>query len=305
MRPPPATTVRLPAMSVNGEASNQPTYCSHRPVASRADAVAVSCSSPCSAEVGRIVTNHVVCRLFGPLLSILHPDIDVTVGFGGLGNWRRNIEPMREAIVHLATDQLEALGIDEFVRSGREAGLEDVSELRCGRPGCLLVIEVAEPIDSARFSSIPNLEWWAEVANSGCTTYLCKLDVPAVGEQVVPHHESDVSQTALDATEEGIDITLVGEQDALADRVDEFSAAGTNPVLRTLTNYGRPHDPVDALTARQREVLALAYGRGYFDTPRKATTGEIGTALGIDGSTVREHLQRAQKNLVADGLDGT
>ncbi|WP_435065066.1 helix-turn-helix domain-containing protein [Halobaculum sp. EA56] len=212
---------------------------------------------------------------------------------------------MREATVHLPIDQLEALGIEEFVTSVREAGLENVSELQCGRPGCLLVIEVAEPISGARFSSIPNLEWWEEVTSSDHTTYLCKLAVPAVQDEVAPHHESDASQNELEVTREGIDITLVGEQDALSDRVEEFSSTGANPVLRTLTDYEGPRDPLDALTARQREVLTLAFGHGYFDVPREATTDDLATELGIDASTVREHLQRAQKNLLASLLDAT
>jgi DNA-binding CsgD family transcriptional regulator len=210
---------------------------------------------------------------------------------------------MREATVHLSSDQLRALGIEEFVSSVREAGLEGLSELQCGRPGCLLAIEVAEPITGARFSSIPNLEWWEEVTGTGHTTYLCKLAVPALQDEVAPRHESETSQEELGVTREGIDITLVGEQDALSDRVEEFSAVGANPVLRRLTDYRGPRDPLDALTARQRDVLTLAFERGYFGVPREATTDDIATELGVDASTVREHLQRAQRNLLASLLD--
>jgi len=211
---------------------------------------------------------------------------------------------MREATVHLSAERLDALGIEEFVTSVREAGLEQVSELQCGRPGCLLVIEVAEPISGTSFSAIPNLEWWEEVTGAGHTTYLCKLAVPALqDEEVAPHHESDASQMELDATADGIDITLLGDQDALSDRIEEFSAVGANPVLRALTDYGGPPDPLDALTARQREVLTLAFERGYFDVPRGTTTDALAGELGVDASTVREHLQRAQKNLLVDVLD--
>lgn len=37
---------------------------------------------------------------------------------------------------------------------------------------------------------------------------------------------------------------------------------------------------------------------GYFVVPEEVTTDEIATALDLDPSTVREHLQRAQKNLL-------
>lgn len=210
---------------------------------------------------------------------------------------------MREATIHLSSDQLEAFGIEEFATSVREAGLERISELQCGRPGCLLVIEVAETISSGEFSTIPNLKWWEEITRSGKTTYLCKLAVPVLQDDVDPHPESDTSQEELDVTREGLDITIVGEQSALSERVEEFSATGADPVLRTLTDYSGSHDPLEALTARQEEVLTLAFKMGYFDVPRDATTDDIATELEIDPSTVREHLQRAQRNLLTGVLD--
>lgn len=210
---------------------------------------------------------------------------------------------MREATVHLSSDQLEAFGIGDFVASIREAGLERVTELQCERPGCLLVIDVADAIPPERLSTIPTLEWWEGVSGSDGTTYLCKLAVPALQEGVDPHHESATVDQTLAATGEGIDITLVGDQDALSDRVEEFGATGATPVLRTLADYDGPRDPLDALTARQREVLTTAFEMGYFEVPRAATTDDLATALGIDPSTVREHLQRAQRNLLASLLD--
>ena len=55
---------------------------------------------------------------------------------------------------------------------------------------------------------------------------------------------------------------------------------------------------MDALTDRQREVLEVAYGLGYYDVPRMSSTAEIATELGVDDSTVAEHLQRPEHNLL-------
>jgi len=196
---------------------------------------------------------------------------------------------MREVTIHLSKEELAAFGIAEFVSVIQTAGLEQVTELQCQRPGCLLAIEV---------------EWWERLDREAGVTYLCKLAVPAFDEGFAPHHETDTSQSAVEAAGDGVDVTIVGTQDALSERVREYGDTGADPVLRTLTDYEGPADPLDAVTPRQREVLETAFDMGYFDVPREVTTDEIATALDLDPSTVREHLQRAQRNLLTDVLDG-
>lgn len=55
----------------------------------------------------------------------------------------------------------------------------------------------------------------------------------------------------------------------------------------------RPAQPRAAVTARQRQILALA-ASGY-------TAGQIGTRLGIQASTVHERLHRTYRKLGARG----
>lgn len=51
------------------------------------------------------------------------------------------------------------------------------------------------------------------------------------------------------------------------------------------------------LTARQREVLEVAYAEGYFEYPRKSSAGEVAEKLDISRSTFAEHLAAAQSQL--------
>lgn len=212
---------------------------------------------------------------------------------------------MREVTIHLSKEELAAFGIDEFVSVIQTAGLEQVTELQCQRPGCLLAIEVTEAIPADQLSTLENLEWWERLDREGGVTYLCKLAVPAFDEGFEPHHETDTSQSAVEVAGEGVDVTMVGTQDALSERVREYGNTGADPLLRTLTDYEGPADPLDAVTPRQQEVLETAFEMGYFNVPREVTTDAIATTLDLDPSTVREHLQRAQKNLLTDVLDAT
>jgi PAS domain S-box-containing protein len=58
-------------------------------------------------------------------------------------------------------------------------------------------------------------------------------------------------------------------------------------------------DSSDQLTARQRAVLAAAYRSGYFEWPRRQTTGEeLADALDISSSTLHQHLRVASAKVL-------
>ncbi len=53
-----------------------------------------------------------------------------------------------------------------------------------------------------------------------------------------------------------------------------------------------------ALTRRQGQAVLAALETGYYDAPRKVTTGEVAHKLGIARSTFEEHLKAAESQLV-------
>ncbi len=58
------------------------------------------------------------------------------------------------------------------------------------------------------------------------------------------------------------------------------------------------------LTDRQREVLAVAHRRGYFDVPRECTLAELADALGVDTSSASETIRRGTGRVVEQFLVG-
>ncbi|OLZ40552.1 bacterio-opsin activator [Natrinema saccharevitans] len=56
------------------------------------------------------------------------------------------------------------------------------------------------------------------------------------------------------------------------------------------------------LTEGQRTALVLAYSRGYFDSPRKATQADLADELDISRQAVSSRLQRGLRRLVASSL---
>lgn len=72
--------------------------------------------------------------------------------------------------------------------------------------------------------------------------------------------------------------------------------------LHTLAPIGR--DPDRTLTDAQREALALAYERGYFESPRETTLEELAAEFGITGQSLGSRLRRGVNRLVADAVAG-
>jgi predicted DNA binding protein len=64
--------------------------------------------------------------------------------------------------------------------------------------------------------------------------------------------------------------------------------------------------PVDLerLTVRQREVIETAYRLGYFEYPRETNASGVAAELGIEPSTLAEHLAAAQSKLLDAVLGG-
>ncbi|WP_435064291.1 helix-turn-helix domain-containing protein [Halobaculum sp. EA56] len=98
--------------------------------------------------------------------------------------------------------------------------------------------------------------------------------------------------------------------DRLRDVVEAVAGDADRVRLTYVVRGGRSGDGGDPvvvdrtrLTDRQREVLAAAHRRGYFEHPREANAAEVADALGIASSTFREHLAAAQARLLDQLFD--
>ena len=57
------------------------------------------------------------------------------------------------------------------------------------------------------------------------------------------------------------------------------------------------------LTERQRAVVTQALEAGYYEWPREVKSEELATRLGISRATLHEHLRKAERVLISNGLD--
>lgn len=94
--------------------------------------------------------------------------------------------------------------------------------------------------------------------------------------------------------------TLVGPPADLQAVVDGLPS-GIDPRILSVGEYAR--GPGRALTDRQREAVAAAWAAGYYEVPRDGGIEAVADRLDCAISTASDLLRRAERRLVARGLD--
>ena len=127
------------------------------------------------------------------------------------------------------------------------------------------------------------------------------------------HYEPDEVETALleridteavsidwpmRETDDGLQVTLFGEDTALQQLITGFSDEVDVTLERTGEYQPDMDDPAGQLTDRQKEILRTALAAGYYDIPRRATQRDLATELGLSRGTIGDHLRRAEAKII-------
>lgn len=202
---------------------------------------------------------------------------------------------MRQAVLSVDHDTLAEFGFDIF----QDAGLRDIEILSCEGPRGVSRIHVEERPDEQRLDDLDTVEWWEHVSAAESEhVYLVEMNVAerlatkGVDANGLLRAEQAEVQTS------GFTVNQAGSQEQLSDMLTDMKEAGLNVSLEKLQDYRVQETPLDSLTDRQHEVLETAYQLGYYDVPRESSTVEVAAELDVDDSTVAEHLQRAEHNLL-------
>ncbi|NHN41288.1 helix-turn-helix domain-containing protein [Halorubellus sp. JP-L1] len=210
---------------------------------------------------------------------------------------------MREAEVSVSETAFEAMGVDELVSLTREAGHRTVEELACHGNGAVVQVEVESRLDEDRLTALDCVDKWNHVAaRDDSHVYVISFTAPDLPETLADTADDLVGTCDPEVDDSGATMSLVGPHAAIAGQLSEYERAGVSPQLRRIGRYEGPDHPLDELTARQREVIETAWELGYYEVPRAVSADEVAAALALDSSTVTEHLQRAERNLMGQFL---
>jgi predicted DNA binding protein len=207
---------------------------------------------------------------------------------------------MREALVTIGNADFEDLGIEELVSLYRNAGIRDFEELACHGESSIIQVEVDERVDADRLDALEYVDKWERLDTAeNHQVYVISFYAPDLSDEIAEEVADLMGTCEPVIGEDGVTMSLVGPQEAIAGTLDEYESEGVSPDLRKLGEYRGRADPLDELTDRQREVVRTAFRMGYYEVPRKVSNEEIAAELDLDSSTVAEHLQRAERNLLS------
>lgn len=204
---------------------------------------------------------------------------------------------MRQAVVSIGSDLLADRGFQFEVF--QDAGVLNTEILSCEGPRGVLRIHVEEQLDARRLDAMDAVQWWEQVSSEGSGyLYLIEAAGTEVRGATSPDDDRFPRCEQLRVTDQGLTLTWAGPQDRLHEELAQLETAGADISLEQLRGYRAQEEPLDALTDRQRKVLEVAFERGYYDVPRQTSVQEIAAEFELDDSTVAEHLQRAERNLL-------
>lgn len=211
---------------------------------------------------------------------------------------------MREVDLHVPFEAAQAMGLDLSPDDFGSADVRDVTVLTCDGPECITVVTYSDAVDET-LDDAEYIESWELLDRDGDeVTYLCKTDLPDTPADSETTQDETLDVQSVTVEDDGWTLTLVGEQEALQCGGAFEGFDDIQVTLRRLTDYQGPTDELDTLTRRQREVVETAHELGYFEVPREANADDIADELDLDRSTVTEHLQRAERNLLSSLLAG-
>jgi len=206
---------------------------------------------------------------------------------------------MREAIINLSDTEIQAMGFGDLVSLCREAGVRAIELLEDNGRGGIAQVEVERRFDEDGLERLDAVNDWEFVSEKE-DTYLYLLDVTALDmpEEAAIDHEELIGMCDPTVSDRGLLLSLVGSQETIREMLRHFEKAGIAPDLHKLGTYEGGAQTLDALTDRQLEVLQTAYDMGFYEVPREASVDDVAAELGLDGATIAEHLQRAERNLL-------
>lgn len=103
---------------------------------------------------------------------------------------------------------------------------------------------------------------------------------------------------SVDVTSEGARWTIIGNNDSFRELLAMLEKRNIPLEVKMKRNL----EDSELLTARQEQLLSVAFERGYFDFPKKVKLEELATLADVKTSTLAEILRRGQKKVLGEYL---
>lgn len=211
---------------------------------------------------------------------------------------------MRELALRCPLTEIRRVQGYGFIDELRQSDVEKIHLISCQQNHSRWLCQVGQPIDVEAMAAVGQVEDVVLLYDGdGVYEYLLVVENP--DRWSFTGCPADViCQGGVDVTGDGIEVVLVAPQSTI-DRISRTLAElDVDCEILRIGDYRGMEGLLSSLTRRQRDLLCLAFESGYYDAPRRTSVEELADDVGLDKSTVWEHLRRAEQNLLSAILEG-
>jgi len=215
---------------------------------------------------------------------------------------------MRRAVVELELRDLRERGFVGLFE--RVEALEVVHYFRCDSGGFAGVCRIRP-----RYSRFRP----GDIVGPGGVSKVSVLSEDKSTNAVVAYVESDASSfralggsfhnvyvaAPMEIRDEKLRLGFIGKAEEIRRLFRRLDRSGLALKVVSITDERfDPGSPLSSLTEKQRHMLLSAYELGYYDFPRRIKSKQLADMVGLDKSTVVEHLRKAERRLIAKTIAG-
>jgi predicted DNA binding protein len=164
-------------------------------------------------------------------------------------------------------------------------GVSDLVEINAPEENLNEVIETIKALPSVHTIDIQKTDRGKAIGSIASKCFACRS-----------LSGSDCFLTSARSKKDGrVEWNLIfGKKDDLNKLIENLKENGIEVELNKITEL----EDKQSLTARQQQILQIAYEQGYFDFPRKVGVSELAKRLGISKSTLAEILRRGESKII-------
>lgn len=166
----------------------------------------------------------------------------------------------------------------------------------------IVLVELSAPDTEAILSAIRDYDavTAVEQLSEGEAGTIVRLETTATLPK--PPEEADVSLERPFTIQDGAAVwEITASESQLIRFCERFEGLGIDASVELLY---QSDDETKLLTEQQRELLLAAAAKGYYDTPRNCTQGDLADWAGIARSTCSETLHRAEERVIKQFING-
>lgn len=205
---------------------------------------------------------------------------------------------MRELVLHIPVDSLKSFGFSQFIDTCCRANARRLELLSCQKYEQGWLVKTNLPLEESEIEDDCVNDVKLLSGGDGTYEYLIVVDQSEPPVLAAGCSSEVICEAEIIPDRDLTRSVIVAPEHVIKQINEGLVNANISCELIRIREYQPEDELPDSLTTRQRELITLAYDRGYYEVPRSVDLNDLATLSDLDKSTVSEHLRRAEQSIL-------